>query len=250
MTIAELIPSPAPLEVVMPKKAAKKKRISILRPSQILKKERQLYAFEEHFLESFGRPERHAKWFITGPSFSGKSSLIFTVCNYLTQFGIVDYNNHEEAGGDSETVADKIRLSGMADKDGRIRLYKAPVVSETHETFGERLMKKKSADFAVLDSMQHAELDKKKYLEMTEKLCTPRKGKSIIFISHWIKNDFTKFVKHDCDIKVEVIGFVAYVESRYGGNKPFVIWEQAARKHWKKMYHQVISGKYWPGKKK
>src|SRR5688572_14326701 len=96
-------------------KLPKKKKIKVLRPSQIISKERDIYPFEGIFFDSFGRPERHAKWFITGPSFAGKSSLIFTICNYLTRFGIVDYNNHEEAGGDSETVANKIMQSGMQD---------------------------------------------------------------------------------------------------------------------------------------
>lgn len=231
-------------------KLPKKKRIKVLSPGQILNKKRHIYLFEDRFKDSFGLPERHAKWFITGPSFSGKSSLIFTICNYLTNFGIVDYNSHEEAGGDSETVADKLRLSGGHDKNGKIRLYKAPIESDEYETFTERLLKKKSADFAVLDSMQHAELNKKQYLDMTERLCNPRKGKSLLFVSHWVKNDFTKFVKHDCDIKIEVINFTAHIESRYGGNKPFIIWEQQARKMWGKNYNQVIHGKYWPGAKR
>jgi hypothetical protein len=201
-------------------------------------------------LASFGQPERHAKWFITGPSFAGKSSLIFELCNYLTNFGVVDYNNHEEAGGDSQTVAAKIIQTGMKDKDGQVRLYKAPIVSNEFETFLERLKRRKSADFAVLDSVQHAELSKKDYLHLTDTLCNPKRGKSILFISHWVKNDFTKFIKHDCDIKIEVMGFVAYVESRYGGGKPFIIWEQGAKNYWRRKYKDVVNGKYWPGKKK
>lgn len=236
--------------VVLAEKPFKKMKVRILRPSQILKKERDKYAFEGKYLESFGSPEAHAKWFFTGPSFSGKSSLVFEVCNYLTQFGVVDYNNHEEAGGDSETVVKKIIQSGMQDKDGKIRLYKAPIESDQFETFGERMMKKKSADFAVIDSIQHAELTKKQYLQLTDSLCNPRKGKSLLFISHWVKNDFTKFVKHDCDIKVEVIGFVADVDSRFGGGKPFLIWEKGAKEYWGKRFNQIIQGKYWPGKKK
>ena len=236
--------------VVLPEKPHKKKKVKVLRPSQILKKQRIIHPFEGKYKDSFGLPEKHAKWFITGPSFAGKSSLIFDLCNYLTQFGVVDYNNHEEAGGDSDTVAKKIIQSGMGDKDGRIRLYKAAIESDEYESFGEKLMKKKAADFAVLDSMQHAELTKKQYLHLTDSLCNPRKGKSLLFVSHWVKNDFTKFVKHDCDVKIEVIGFVAYVESRCGGGKPFIVWEQGAKDYWRKNYNRVIQGKYWPGKKK
>lgn len=227
----------------------KKKRIKVLKPSQIINKTRNLYEFDGKFLASFGRPETHAKWFITGPSFAGKSSLIFEVCQYLTTFGIVDYNNHEEAGGDSETVVQKIILSGM-EKNEKVRLFKAPIESEDCETFGERLKKRHSADFAVLDSMQHAELTKKQYLYLTDYFCTPKRHKMLLFISHWVKNDFTKFVKHDCDIKVEVMGFVANVQSRFGGNKPFIIWEEGAKREWGKRFGAVRDGKYWPGKKK
>jgi hypothetical protein len=46
------------------------------------------------------------------------------------------------------------------------------------------------------------------------------------------------------------MGFIAYVESRYGGGKPFLIWEEGAKKYWRKKYKDVIEGKYWPGKKK
>ncbi|HLO39098.1 MAG TPA: hypothetical protein VK173_11420 [Lacibacter sp.] len=237
-------------QLTKPEIPHKKKRIKVLRPSQIIKKQRDIYPFADQFEASFGKPERHAKWFITGPSYSGKSSFIFTLCNYLTQFGIVDYNNHEEAGGDSETVASKIRQSGMADKDGKVRLYKAPIESETHETYFERLNRKKSADFGVLDSMQHAELNKKSYLHLTDKLCTPKKGKSLLFVSHYQKNDFTLFVKHDCDIKIEVINFTAHIESRYGGNKVFVIWLEGAKKAWGKKFTSVVNGNYWPGRKK
>jgi len=230
----------------------KKKKIKHLRPSQILNKERILYPFEGEFLASFGRPEKHAKWFITGPSYSGKSSFIFRLCNYLSQFGVIDYNNHEEAGGDSQTVAEKLMFSGLGEKEkeSKIRLYKAPIESATHQTFLERLQQRSSANFAVLDSMQHAELNKKLYLQLTDQLCTPKKGKSLLFISHWAKNDFTLFVKHDCDIKIEVIGFVAHVQSRYGGNKPFVIWPEEAKKYWGKKFTQVVAGNYWPGRKK
>lgn len=242
-------PDSPKLGVVLTEKRAKKKRTKVLRPSEIVKKERSLYPFEGKFLDSFGRPERYAKWFITGKSFSGKSSMLFELCKYLSQFGKIDYNNHEEAGGDSQTVVNKIIQSGMQD-NSEVRLYKAPLISDEYETWMERLNRRQSAEFSVLDSIQHAEMDRKIYLAVTEKFCNPVRKKSLLFVSHWVHNDFTKFIKHDCDIKIEVCGFVAYVESRYGGGKPFIIWEQGAKNHWKKMYHQVIQGKYWPGKKK
>ena len=235
-----------PSELAKKEQARKKKRIRQLTPKQIVEKQRYIHEFSGCFLESFGKPEKHCKWFITGPSYSGKSSFVFQLCEYLTEFGKIDYNNHEEAGGDSDTVAVKLRNAGLTDSK-KVRFYKADIESEEYETFLERLMKRGSADFAILDSMQHAGLNKRTYLELTTQLCTPRKKKNLIFISHWIKNDFTKFVKHDCDVKIEVKGFVAKVESRCTDalNKPFLIWEEGAKRFWGKKYKQVLQGKFW-----
>lgn len=224
--------------------APKKKKIRALRPSQVVNKKRTIYPFTGPYLESFGQPEKIAKIFITGPSFSGKSSLVFDLCNYFTAFGSVDYNNFEE--GDSQTVAEKIQRHGLMDKERTFKLLpKVPL-----DEFKERLLRRKSAAFGIIDSVQHAEINKHIYINLVDSLCVPKKGKCLIFINHWVKNDLTKFIKHDCDIKIEVIGFVAKVLSRYGGNKPFIIWEAGAKKYWQKKYNAVIQGKYWPGEKK
>lgn len=232
-------------------KKPKKLKIKVLKPNIILSKIRNIYEFEGKFLESFGKPEKHSKWFITGPSFSGKSSFLFELCHYFTNFGVVDYNNHEESGGDSETVRKKILQAGLQNKNELIRFFKAPIESEYCETLFERIKKRKSADIVVIDSMQHAELTKKQYLHITDNFCNAKRNKTLLFISHWVKNDFTKFVKHDCDVKIEVIGFVAKAQSRYGGSeKPFIIWEDGAINYWGKKYNKVKEGKYWPGIKR
>lgn len=222
----------------------KSSKIRALSPKQIVNKKRIIYEFDGAYLESFGRPEQIAKWFITGPSYSGKSSFLFMLCGYLCKFGKVDYNSFEE--GDSQTVSEKIQRHGLLDNEGDFKLLpKMPL----HD-FLERLSKRKSAAFGIVDSVQHAEVNKHEYIEFTDALCNQKKRKSILFINHWVKNDLTKFIKHDCDIKIEVIGFVANVQSRYGGNKPFLIWEQGAKSYWGKKYNHVINGRYWPGQKK
>lgn len=219
-------------------------KIRALSPSQVVKKKRIVYPFEGKFRESFGSPECFAKWFVTGPSYSGKSSFLFMLCHYLTTFGKLDYDSFEE--GDAQTVADKINSHGLLEREGNWRLLaKVPV----HQ-FHQRLSGKKSAVFGVLDSLQHSQIRTSEYIDLVNTLCNPKKKKSLLFVSHWEKNTFTKFVKHDCDIKIEVIGFVANVQSRYGGNKPFLIWEDGAKKYWGKKYLSVIEGRYWPGQKK
>lgn len=222
----------------------KKAKIRALRPSQVINKKRTIYPFDGPFQESMGQPEKIAKIFITGPSYSGKSSFTFDLCNYLTQFGTVDYNNFEE--GDSQTVAEKLVRHGLQEKEKMFRLLPKVSMPEFHE----RLLRRKSAAFAVIDSVQHAELNKHEYIKLVDSLCVPRRGKCIVFINHWVKNDLTKFIKHDCDIKIEVIGFVAKVLSRYGGNTPYVVWEKGAKAYWQRKYNSVVQGKYWPGEKK
>jgi hypothetical protein len=38
-----------------------------------------------------------------------------------------------------------------------------------------------------------------------------------------------KKIKYMCDVKVEVKDYVAKIRSRFGGNKPFVIWDEGAK---------------------
>lgn len=227
-----------------PLKIERKPKVRALSPSQMVNKQRTVYPFPEALSQHFGCPEKIAKWFITGPSYSGKSSFLFTLCNELCDFGKVDYNSIEE--GDSQTVVEKIKRHGLLDREGDFRLLPKMPVTE----FALRLLKRKSAAFGVIDSVQHGQIKLKEYIELVDTLCVPKRGKSLLFINHWIKNDLTKHIKHDCDIKIEVIGFVAHIESRYGGNKPFLIWEDGAKKYWKQKYKSVIAGTYWPGQKK
>ncbi len=250
-SIANLKPI-AGAKVDLPQKPYKKKKIKMLRPSQIIKKERQYIDLDGPLGESIGRIERGTKIFITGRSYSGKSSIIIRLCRAMSQHMRVDYNNHEEKGGDAATVKEKMRLAGIDEShDDSIRFYKAPITSDVEETFSEILLKRNSAGFAVLDSVQHAGMGKREYIEFTNMFCNPRRGKIIAFISHWQKNDLTKHLLHDCDVKLEAMHYVVYVESRLEGatNKPIVIWEEGAKKAWGKNYKAVINGDYWPGRK-
>jgi hypothetical protein len=226
------------------KPATNRLKIRALSAKKVVNKKRVIYPFEGKWRDSFGQPERFAKWFITGPPGSGKSSFVYELCSYLIQFGSIDYNSHEE--GDSQTTADKIVRYGLTDQQGFKILDRVPT-----PLWKERLLKRQSAAFGVMDSLQHGNMNKNEYRQFVTALCNYQKGKSMLFISHFIKDGYTLFVKHDCDIKIEVRGFVAKPDiSRYGGNKPFIIWEKEARKYWRKNYNQVINGTYWPGQKK
>lgn len=215
-----------------------------LSPRQVMNKKRVVYEFEGAFLESFGKPERNAIWMIWGQSGNGKTRFLLQLCKYLTQFGKVDYNSMEE--GDSASFALALQDTGMLEVDNRFKL----LPNVLPDDFVERLCGKRKADFAVWDSLQYAGFNYLYYKEMKRKLRT----KSLLFISHakgsMPDGHCADKIRYDAGIKIHVVGYVAKVKSRYGGNKPFIIWEAGAKKYWGKKFNQVRDGKYWPGEKK
>ena len=238
------MPIPEKMEENKPVFAKPGKRFRALSPSQVLNKQRVIYDFDGKFLDSFGKPERTAIWFIRGLPSAGKSSLCFQLAAYLTQFGNVAYNSYEE--GDSSTVADKIKKYGLTEKEKEFKLIPGEPIND----FLKRMLRRRGPAFGIIDSVQHANFNIKSYRAFTAALCNNRRGKSLIFINHWKNSDLGWFIRHDAYIKIEVIGHVAHVESRYGGNKPFLIWEEGAKHYWGKNYKKVISGSYWPGQRK
>jgi hypothetical protein len=211
---------------------------------QVLNKKRIIYDFDGPFLESFGNPERNAIWCIWGQSANGKTRFLLQLCKYLCRFGLVAYNSLEE--GDGESFAKALRETDMHEVEGKFKLIDMEAAPE----FFQRLQKKKAAQFAVIDSIQYAGFDYSFYKEMKVRL----RKKSLLFISHaqgsMPLGRTADAIRYDASIKVHVIGYVAKVRSRYGGHKPYVIWEDGAKRYWGKKYSSVIAGKYWPGEKK
>jgi hypothetical protein len=223
------------------KKEAKSRAYSV---KQVINKKRKCFDFEGEFADSFGHPEKNAIWFIWGQSGNGKTRFMLQVCKYLSKFGKVDYNSLEEGHGESIAIA--LRDVNMIEAEGRFRLLDVMPFND----FLHRLAGKKTADFGVIDSVQYAGFSYEQYKEMKETL----KKKSLLFISHATGNNpkgsCADAIRYDSSIKVHVIGYVAKVVSRYGGQKPFVIWEEGAKKYWGKKYPHVKDGRYWPGLKK
>jgi hypothetical protein len=96
----------------------------------------------------------------------------------------------------------------------------------------ERLQKRKSPDFVILDSLQYTFLTRRTYFELKQKL----PNKLIIFISHAAgkdpDGDLAKKVRFDADVKIYVEGYRAFVTSRYGGGKPITIWREGAERYY------------------
>jgi hypothetical protein len=91
-----------------------------------------------------------------------------------------------------------------------------------------RLRRPNSGRIQLIDSISYWPLTAKQIQELIKEF----KNKSFVFVAY--KKDFekNKAIQHLCDIKVRVEHFIADTNgtSRFGGNKPFVIWEEEANR--------------------
>lgn len=173
---------------------------------------------------SFGNPERSGVWLLWGNSGNGKTSFSLQMAKYLTQFGRVAYNTMEEGASKSFRMA--LQRENMHHATNFI------VINEDIEDLYDRLQKRKSPNIIINDSYQYLGLTKKEYKQL--KADFPEK--LFIFISHaegkQPEGSAAKFVRYDADVKIWVEGYKAFFTSRFGGQQPFVIWEEGAQEYW------------------
>ncbi len=183
--------------------------------------------FDGKWLESFGKPSHNFKCLIWGNSRHGKTNFTTQLIKYLSRFGKVFYNSIEE--GKSRSLQIAWERNEMMDVDGLVTLLDRERVKEVIA----RLKKQRSIKFLVLDSTQMARLSLDDYLELVD---VARNRVALIFISHAEgkepKGAVAKELKYDADVKIYVEGFKADVASRYGGNEPYIIWQQGAEDYW------------------
>lgn len=146
-----------------------KKALSMV---DLMRKNREVYAFEGALQEAFGQPEQNGVWFIWGRSGNGKTSFVLQLCKELTRYGKVAYDSLEE--GDSLTMQNALMRVGMGDVGRRFIL-----LNESLKELDTRLKRRRSPDIVVVDSFQYAHIDLKQYEEFIEQ----HKNKLIIFVS-------------------------------------------------------------------
>lgn len=146
-----------------------KKALSMV---DLMRKNREVYAFEGALHEAFGQPEQNGVWFIWGRSGNGKTSFVLQLCKELTRYGKVAYDSLEE--GDSLTMQNALMRVGMGDVGRRFIL-----LNESLKELDTRLKRRRSPDIVVVDSFQYAHIDLKQYEEFIDL----HKNKLIIFVS-------------------------------------------------------------------
>lgn len=191
-------------------------------PKEIVQKTYKTLPWSGRWEEAFGLPEERATWFISGASASGKSSFVMQLAYELTNYGQVLYLSYEE--GLNQSFQERLIRFELDKRQGWFRV----VTNDTLNDLMERLKKRHSAKFIIVDSFQMAYWS---YAE-TEELIKSFPKKCFIFISQEEKSQPmgkpAKRLRYLADVKVRVQGFRAYCQGRFNpdaGNS-FVVWEE------------------------
>lgn len=180
------------------------------------------FDFKGVFKDSFGLPETNGSWLIWGESANGKTDLTLQLCKMLSAFKKVHYNTLEERGRESFRLA---CIRNNMEACGSKFSYEC----EDYETLRARLRKKRSAKIVVIDSVQYLRITETQYKELIREF----PDVLFIFVSHakgtMPKGAVADAIRYDADVKINVKNFVASIQSRFGGNKPYIIWEEGAR---------------------
>ena len=202
-----------------------KKALSMV---DLMRKNREVYAFEDALQEAFGQPEQNGVWFIWGRSGNGKTSFVLQLCKELTRYGKVAYDSLEE--GDSLTMQNALMRVGMGDVGRRFIL-----LNESLKELDTRLKRRRSPDIVVVDSFQYAHIDLKQYEEFIDQ----HKNKLIIFVSQadglkpWGRT--AQSAMYSASLKIWVEGYRAISKGRYRGNLGYyTIWAEKAEEYWNK----------------
>lgn len=211
----------------------------ILGLKQLLnKKYNYLENLPQEVLDSFGTLVDAFIMIVWGMSGNGKSSFLMQFLKILTSYGKVLYVSLEE-GFEASMFANVMRHLSEEAHTGKVEFADHEM---TYEKLVEKLSKKKSPKYIIIDSVQYWNIDYTQYKALKERFTR----KTFIFISHasgkMPDGKTADKIRYDAGIKVRVEGFVAFVVSRYGGTKPFVIYEAGARKYWGKKYNSIVKG--------
>jgi len=182
--------------------------------------------FDGEFEKLIGKPQMTGSWLIWGESGNGKTSFSMQLCKYLTRFGRVAYDSLEE--GASESIKQAAIRFNLAEVSRRmILLDKEPI-----KDLIERLKRRNSPQFIVIDSIQYTGINYREYLNLKDTF----RDKVFILISHADgKNPegrVAKRIRFDAFVKIRVEGHKAFALSRYGGGVPYTVWSEGADQYW------------------
>lgn len=201
-----------------------------LTPQEVQRIRIKTLPFEGEFRAAFDRPATTGIWIIWGTSGSGKTSMALMLAKELTRFGRVVYNSLEQ--GASLSMKQALARHELA----KVKRGSFLLVSEDLETLSERMSRRQSPDFVIIDSLQYTGLDYRNYRKFKEQ----HRDKLIIFVSHadGLKPEGRTGVKvmYDAEMKILVEGYRAISKGRFVSQVGayFTIWEEGASNYWMK----------------
>lgn len=120
-------------------------------PREIAKMTYQSIPWTGEWEEAFGQPDITDTWLIHGPSAGGKSSFVMQLAKKLCEYGRVLYVSLEEKV--SMSFNQRIRRFHMEEVETQFRI----ITDADLENLRERLHKRKSPKFIIIDSFQVAQ---------------------------------------------------------------------------------------------
>lgn len=194
-------------------------------PRDIAKLKYKPLPWEGEWRKVFGQPDITDTWMIEGASAAGKSSFVMQLAKKLCEYGGVLYLSYEE--GVRMTFQDRLKRFHMEEVQGKFRV----VTNDTAETLCERLHKKKSPRFIIIDSFQMACDDWGWSYPEASRIINEFPRKCFIFITQMYKGAPTGKpagrLKHLAGVKVSVRGYKAYCQGREIENagEYFEVWK-------------------------
>lgn len=181
--------------------------------------------FQGEWKKLIGEPEVAGSWIVWGLSGNEKTRFCLQLAKYLASFQKVFYNSKEE--GLKKSFDNAVKAVGLKGVGERFSFH-----SEDLYQMMARLYKKRSPNIVIIDSVQFLNLTKEQY----ELLLSEFPKKLFIFISHAKghepKGEVADAIRYNSDVKIEVFKFLAMPRenTRFGGSKPFIIWEEGYRR--------------------
>lgn len=198
-----------------------------LSAKQVLQIRNETLALTGGWHDCFGDIDRTGIVFISGPSTGGKSSAALCLVKELARFGRVLYLSNEE--GFRSSFQDRLRRLSAVDCGPSVQFLR----QESVAALIDRLTKRRSADFIVIDSVQDTKITRREY----ERLKRMSSQKLFIFVSRVDGRQpmgrLARDIKFDADLKVWVEGGRVISEGRYiGPTGMYDVLEDKAREYW------------------
>lgn len=197
-----------------------------------------LIPFEGVWADAFGTPEKTGVWFVWGRSGHGKTSFVMQLCKELCKHYKGAYNSLEEGVG--YTMQETLRKNGMISVNKRLVMLDREPITELEE----RMDKRMSPHFYIIDSFQYTNFTFAEYLKFKER----HRNKLIIFISQADgtrpKGRTADRVCFDATQKIYVEGFRAFSNGRSTGPVGYYdVWHERAQQYWGKASSETTTNK-------